>query len=72
MSRGAITVLEDRCCHGFAPLSRSRLEGDDIRCMYHGLKLSTSGACVEIPSTDRIPTGVTVRTFPVVEQDRWL
>lgn len=71
-STGAITVLEDRCCHRFAPLSRGRLEGDDIRCMYHGLKFSASGACVEIPSTDRIPKGVAVRTFPVVEQDRWV
>lgn len=47
---GAVTVLEDRCCHRFAPLSRGRLEGDDIRCMYHGLKFSASGICVEIPS----------------------
>jgi len=69
---GAITVLRDRCCHRFAPLSRGRLEGDDIRCMYHGLKFSASGACVEIPSTDNIPSGVFVRSFPVVEQDRWI
>jgi vanillate O-demethylase monooxygenase subunit len=71
-SRGAITVMEDRCCHRFAPLSLGRLEGDDIRCMYHGLKFPASGACLEIPSSDRIPKGVGVRTFPVVEQDRWV
>ena len=71
-SHGTITVMEDRCCHRFAPLSRGRLEGDDIRCMYHGLKFAASGACIEIPSTDRIPKGVAVRTFPVLEQDRWV
>jgi nitrite reductase/ring-hydroxylating ferredoxin subunit len=69
---GAITALRDRCCHRFAPLSRGRLEGDDIRCMYHGLKFSPSGDCVEIPSSDEIPTGVAVRSFPVAEQDRWV
>ena len=71
-SRGSLTVLEDRCCHRFAPLSRGRLEGDDIRCMYHGLKFAASGECVEIPSSDRIPKGVAVRSFPIVEQDRWI
>jgi phenylpropionate dioxygenase-like ring-hydroxylating dioxygenase large terminal subunit len=71
-SLGGISVLEDRCCHRFAPLSRGRLEGDDVRCMYHGLKFSASGACVEIPSSDVIPRGVAVRAFPVVEQDRWI
>jgi Vanillate O-demethylase oxygenase C-terminal domain/Rieske [2Fe-2S] domain len=64
--------VEDRCCHRFAPLSRGRLEGDDIRCMYHGLKFAASGECVEIPSSDRIPKGVAVRSFPIVEHDRWI
>ena len=40
--------------------------------MYHGLKFSASGTCVEIPSSERIPKGVGVRTFPVVEQDLWI
>jgi phenylpropionate dioxygenase-like ring-hydroxylating dioxygenase large terminal subunit len=71
-SRDTITVLEDRCCHRFAPLSRGRLEGDDLRCMYHGLKFAASGECVEIPSSDRIQKGVAVRSFPIVEQDRWI
>jgi phenylpropionate dioxygenase-like ring-hydroxylating dioxygenase large terminal subunit len=71
-SDGRITVLEDRCCHRFAPLSRGRLEGDDIRCMYHGLKFSAAGACIEIPGSEQIPQGIAVRTFPVVEQDRWI
>src|SRR5258708_29361462 len=71
-SNGTVTALRDRCCHRFAPLSRGRLEGDDIRCMYHGLKFSASGMCVEIPSSDIIPAGVAVRSFPVVDQDRWI
>ena len=69
---GTISALEDRCCHRFAPLSRGRLEGDDLRCMYHGIKFAASGQCVEIPGQDRIPSGVLVRTYPVVERDRWV
>ena len=69
---GGIAAPRDLCCHRFAPLSRGRIEGDDIRCMYHGLKFSASGACVEIPSTDKIPAGVAVRSYPVLEQDRWI
>jgi vanillate O-demethylase monooxygenase subunit len=67
-----LAALEDRCCHRFAPLSRGRLEGDDIRCMYHGLKFAASGQCIEIPAQDSIPNGVKVRSYPVVEKDRWV
>jgi vanillate O-demethylase monooxygenase subunit len=71
-STGKVTALEDRCCHRFAPLSRGRLEGDDIRCMYHGIKFSAEGRCVEIPAQDQIPPGLKVRSYPVVEKDRWV
>src|SRR5450759_1471916 len=32
---GQVVALDDRCCHRAAPLSMGRIEGDDIRCMYH-------------------------------------
>src|SRR5665213_2978973 len=35
---GKIVALDDRCGHRAAPLSMGRIEGDDIRCMYHGMK----------------------------------
>ena len=35
---GAVVALDDRCCHRGALLSKGRLEGDCVRCMYHGLK----------------------------------
>lgn len=69
---GHAVAMEDRCCHRFAPLSRGRLEGDDIRCMYHGIKFACDGRCVEIPAQDMIPDGMRVRTYPVVEKDRWM
>jgi nitrite reductase/ring-hydroxylating ferredoxin subunit len=71
-SDGTIAALEDRCCHRLAPLSRGRKEGDELRCMYHGLKFAASGKCTEIPGQDLIPATARVRAYPVVEQDCWV
>src|SRR5438552_3769362 len=69
---GGIVALENRCCHRLAPLSRGRKEGDDLRCMYHGLKFAPSGKCIEVPQQDIIPSTALVRSYPVVEQDCWV
>ena len=71
-SDGGIVALENRCCHRHAPLSRGRKEGDDLRCMYHGLKFAPSGKCIEVPQQDIIPSTAVVRSYPVVERDRWI
>jgi len=69
---GSVAALEDRCCHRLAPLSRGRVEGDDLRCMYHGLKFGPSGKCVELPGQDIIPSTAKVRSYPVIERDCWV
>jgi vanillate O-demethylase monooxygenase subunit len=69
---GGVVALEDRCCHRLAPLSKGRREGDDLRCMYHGLKFAPSGQCVEIPGQSIVPPHAQVRAYPVVEQDCWV
>ena len=66
---GRVVALEDRCCHRGAPLSIGRIEGDCIRCMYHGMKFDPSGKCIQIPGQDMIPPKLGVRSFPVVEHD---
>ena len=65
-------ALEDRCCHRHAPLSKGRLEGSDVRCMYHGLKFAPTGECIEIPGEARVPKQMKVQTFPLVEKDKLL
>jgi vanillate O-demethylase monooxygenase subunit len=52
---GQYVALDDRCCHRAAPLSMGRVEGDDIRCMYHGMKFDPAGKCIQIPGQERIP-----------------
>jgi vanillate O-demethylase monooxygenase subunit len=71
-SGGEIVVLEDRCCHRQAPLSLGRREGDNIRCMYHGLKFDPSGKCIEIPGQETVPPQARVRRYAVAERHSWL
>ena len=61
---GKYVALDDRCCHRGAPLSMGRIEGDDIRCMYHGLKYDPAGKCIQIPGQDRIASSLAVRSYP--------
>ena len=65
---GKVVALDDRCCHRAAPLSMGRVEGDDIRCMYHGMKFASDGKCIQIPGQDVIPPKLGVRSYPVVER----
>ena len=61
-------ALQDRCCHRLAPLSMGRLEGENLRCMYHGLKFAPSGRCIEVPGEAKIPPQVKVRSYPVRDE----
>jgi vanillate O-demethylase monooxygenase subunit len=47
-----IVALPDRCPHRLAPLSAGTIEGDRIRCAYHGYAFDKHGTCVEIPAQD--------------------
>jgi vanillate O-demethylase monooxygenase subunit len=69
---GAVVALEDRCCHRLAPLSKGRREGDDLRCMYHGMKFAPDGRCVEIPGQSAIPAEARVGSYPVRESGAWV
>jgi vanillate O-demethylase monooxygenase subunit len=65
---GRVVALDNRCCHRGAKLSNGRREGDDIRCMYHGLKFDPGGKCIQIPGQENIPKGLAVRSYPVAER----
>lgn len=64
---GKLVALEDRCPHRLAPLSMGQVEGDDLRCLYHGVKFNGSGACVEVPGSTARPKALCARAYPVVE-----
>lgn len=69
---GDLVALEDRCCHRAAPLSLGRLEGSDLRCMYHGMKYDRRGVCIEIPGQSLIPPKARVRSYSVAERHGWV
>ncbi len=65
---GGLVALDDRCCHRLAPLSLGKIEGDDLRCMYHGLRFGPDGQCKEIPQQTFVSKAVRVRAYPVIER----
>src|SRR5690554_6009815 len=65
---GQLHVLDAYCPHLGAHLGHGgRVEGDCIRCPYHGWKFDGSGKNVEIPLTDRVNRAVTIAPWIVHE-----
>lgn len=69
---GKLAALADRCRHRAAPLSKGRVEGEEVRCMYHGFKYGPTGACTEIPGQKGIPSTARVASYPVTEKHSWI
>lgn len=69
---GDITALANRCPHRHAPLSLGRIEGDNLRCMYHGLLFDRVGNCLDVPGSGVIPPNCSVKSYPVHIQDSWI
>lgn len=69
---GRLVALEDRCCHRHAPLSKGRLEGDNVRCGYHGLMFNPQGACVDAPGLAQVPPKACVKSYTVAMQNDWV
>jgi vanillate O-demethylase monooxygenase subunit len=65
---GGIVALEDRCCHRRAPLSKGKIEGDNLRCGYHGFLYDAQGQVIWVPGQDKVPPEAKVRAYPVVEK----
>jgi vanillate O-demethylase monooxygenase subunit len=65
---GAPVAMLDRCPHRFASLSKGRRIGDQVECLYHGLRFDAAGRCTRSPYQPETPD-IRVRTFPVVERD---
>src|SRR3990170_5112487 len=49
-SRGVVGVIDQYCPHRGANLWLGRNEECGIRCVYHGWKFDTEGACVDTPN----------------------
>ncbi len=66
---GTPVALHNRCPHRFAPLHLGKRVGDDVACLYHGLRFDCAGACTHNPhGTRHIPKTARVRAFPLLER----
>lgn len=65
---GQAVVVDAACPHMGAHLGHtSRVEGETLRCSFHGFRFDASGACVATGYGTRPPPKCTLRTWPVDE-----
>jgi phthalate 4,5-dioxygenase len=68
---GRIGFLDELCPHRRASLTLGRIEGNALRCIYHGWKVDVSGCVVEAPTQvtrpEQFAARVPVVHFPVHE-----
>lgn len=69
---GTPVALEDQCCHRRAPLHKGAIEGDAIRCGYHGFLYDADGACIWAPGQAKLPPEARLRSYPLCERHGWV
>lgn len=66
---GSCVAFPERCPHRGASLKYGFLEGDNLRCSYHGWLFGRDGICREMPFEQRKPVGnVRIQPYPIVER----
>jgi 3-ketosteroid 9alpha-monooxygenase subunit A len=67
---GRSRVFDAHCPHLGAHLGvGGRVEGEGIRCPFHGWRFDGSGCLAEVPGLDREPPAVRLRAHPVQERN---
>src|SRR2546430_9491158 len=57
-----------RCAHRGTQLSTGWVEGDNLRCLYHGWEYDSSGQCIEQPAEPEPFCGkIRLRSYPAQE-----
>jgi 5,5'-dehydrodivanillate O-demethylase len=65
---GTPHVVAFRCAHRGTQLSAGWVEGDCIRCMYHGWLYDSTGQCVEQPAEEQsFAKKIRIRSYPTEE-----
>ncbi len=65
---GRAVALDGSCPHRGFPLVRGTLQGDVIRCGYHGIAFDASGACAGVPGEEHVAAAMCVHAYPLVER----
>ena len=65
---GKVFLVGGRCAHRCARLHTGWVEGDEVRCIYHGWKYDGTGQCVETPAErPELAARVRIPGYPVRE-----
>src|SRR3954470_22362279 len=65
---GVPHVVAFRCAHRGTQLSTGWIEGDELRCFYHGWKYDGSGQCTEQPAEPKpFCSRIKIKSYPVQE-----
>jgi 5,5'-dehydrodivanillate O-demethylase len=66
---GAPHLVGHRCAHRRTQLAAGSVEGDDIRCLYHGWKYAPTGQCIEQPAEHQnsFADKIRIPAYPVKE-----
>lgn len=65
---GELHMVDGFCPHRGMQLSAGTVEGEAIRCFYHGWKFDGAGQCIEQPAEEsRFCAKIRIRSYPVRE-----
>jgi len=64
---GKAFAVGGRCAHRGLLLSTGMVEGDSIRCAYHGWKYNGTGKCVAQPAEPQLNDKIKIPSYPVYE-----
>jgi len=65
---GEAHLIGGRCAHRCTVLHTGWVEGDAVRCMYHGWRYDATGACTELPAEPHVvPGSIAIAGYPVHE-----
>jgi phenylpropionate dioxygenase-like ring-hydroxylating dioxygenase large terminal subunit len=66
---GTVAALDAYCPHMGAHLAEGRVEGDELRCFFHGWRFNAGGECTDIPCLDsRLQNRVSTTSWHVAER----
>jgi 5,5'-dehydrodivanillate O-demethylase len=65
---GRAYLVAGRCAHRRNVLHTGWVQGEDIRCMYHGWKYAGDGQCTEAPAEgSAVAAGIKITSYPLHE-----
>ncbi len=71
---GKVSVLQDKCLHRTAQISRGKVTNGQLQCPYHGWTYNQTGEVTAIPSMGESfkPGSKCAKTYEVIEQEDYI